>query len=105
MIAFGLGITTTVGALMTGIGIFGWAVAWQSWQLFAAALLSGAGWVAMGAVAVNAIVARWYVTGRAPGAGQRVQRRERGRRHFFAVMGGLDPCRGDFLPRLRWSRR
>lgn len=63
----GLASTTAAGALMTGIGVFGWATAWQSWQLFAAALLSGAGWVAMGAVAVNAIIARWYVAGR-PGA-------------------------------------
>ncbi|AOB30316.1 hypothetical protein AKI39_05855 [Bordetella sp. H567] len=63
----GLAVTTTLGAVMTGIGVFGWAVAWHAWHLFAAALLSGAGWVAMGAVAVNAIVARWYVGGR-PGA-------------------------------------
>ncbi|HTK02099.1 MAG TPA: MFS transporter, partial [Bordetella sp.] len=60
----GLGLTTAAGALMTAVGVFGWATAWQPWQLFVAALLSGAGWVAMGAVAVNAIVARWYATGR-----------------------------------------
>jgi hypothetical protein len=60
----GLGFTTAAGALMTAVGVFGWAIAWQPWQLFAAALLSGAGWVAMGAVAVNAIVARWYAAGR-----------------------------------------
>jgi hypothetical protein len=34
------------------------------WQLFAATILSGAGWVAMGAAAVNAIVAPWFVRAR-----------------------------------------
>jgi MFS family permease len=60
----GLGFTTAAGALMTAVGVFGWATVWQPWQLFVAALLSGAGWVAMGAVAVNVIVARWYAAGR-----------------------------------------
>ena len=34
------------------------------WQLYAATLLSGAGWVTMGAAAVNAIVAPWFNTRR-----------------------------------------
>jgi MFS family permease len=60
----GLPIVTTVGAVIAAMGVWGWAIAWQPWQLFVAALMSGAGWVAMGAVAVNAVVSRWYATGR-----------------------------------------
>lgn len=33
----------------------------EPWQLFAAALASGAGWVAMGAAAVNALIAPWFI--------------------------------------------
>jgi MFS family permease len=60
----GLPIVTTVGAVIAAMGVLGWAIAWQPWQLFIAALMSGAGWVAMGAVAVNAVVSRWYARGR-----------------------------------------
>ena len=60
----GLPATTTLGAVFAAVGVLGWAMASQPWQLFTAALLSGAGWVAMGAVAVNAIVSRWYAAGR-----------------------------------------
>ncbi|TSH93130.1 MFS transporter [Verticiella sediminum] len=55
---------TMCGAAFTALGVLGWAVAGQPWQLFAAAAVSGAGWVTMGAVAVNTIVSRWYVQGR-----------------------------------------
>ena len=34
------------------------------WQLFAATLVSGAGWAAMGGVAVNAVVSPWFVRAR-----------------------------------------
>ena len=61
---FGLPFVTTLGATATAIGVVGWAVAREPWQLFIAALLSGGGWVTMGAAAVNAIVAPWYVRGR-----------------------------------------
>ena len=60
----GLPATTLLGAGLAGAGVLGWAVASQPWQLFVAALASGAGWVAMGAFAVNAIVSRWYAAGR-----------------------------------------
>ena len=33
----------------------------EPWQLMVAALLSGGGWVTMGAVAVNAVIAPWFV--------------------------------------------
>ena len=57
---FGLPVITTAGALSLALGVLGWALAAQPWQLIAAALFSGAGWVAMGAAALNAIVAPWF---------------------------------------------
>jgi len=52
---------TTAGAVLLAIGVVGWSIASRPWNLFAAAVLSGAGWVAMGAAAVNAIIALWFV--------------------------------------------
>ena len=42
-------------------GILGWATATEPWQLFVATALSGAGWGAMSAAAINAIVSPWFV--------------------------------------------
>lgn len=61
---FGIPATTIVGACCLVLGMLGWAVAASPWQLFAAAALTGGGWTTMGAAAINAIVARWYVRGR-----------------------------------------
>lgn len=58
---FGIPLVTSAGAALLGLGVLGWAVAREPWQLFAAAALSGCGWVTMGAAAVNALVARWFV--------------------------------------------
>jgi hypothetical protein len=58
---FGVPAITKAAALSLGTGITGWAVAQEPWQLFAATLLSGAGWVAMGAAAINAIVSPWFI--------------------------------------------
>ena len=58
---FGLPSVTKTGAVLLGLGVLGWAVALEPWQLLVATLLSGAGWVAMGAAAVNAIIAPWFV--------------------------------------------
>jgi Major Facilitator Superfamily len=60
----GVPLVTKVGALALALGIYGWAIAAEPWQLLAATLLSGAGWVAMGAAAVNAIVSPWFVRAR-----------------------------------------
>src|SRR5712671_4614286 len=57
---FGLPAVTKAGAIALALGVCGWAMASQPWQLFAATLFSGAGWVAMGAAAVNAIIAPWF---------------------------------------------
>ncbi len=58
---FGIPAVTKAGSLALGLGVGGWAVAEAPWQLFAATLLSGGGWVALGAAAVNAIVSPWFV--------------------------------------------
>jgi hypothetical protein len=61
---FGIRTVTKVGAIRLGLGVLGWATAASQWQLFAATLLSGAGWVTMGVAAVNAIVSPWFIRGR-----------------------------------------
>ena len=61
---FGLPAVTKAGAALLALGILGWAVAQEPWQLLIATLLSGGGWVALGAAAVNAIVAPWYAVRR-----------------------------------------
>lgn len=58
---FGVGATAVAGAACTALGVLGWALAAEPWQLFASALVGGAGWVTMGAAAVNAAVSIWYV--------------------------------------------
>lgn len=57
---FGVPATMVAGACITALGVMGWAAAQSPWQLFAAALASGGGWVTLGAVSVNAVIARWY---------------------------------------------
>jgi MFS family permease len=57
---FGVPQLTVTGATILALGIIGWGLAAEPWQLFMAALASGAGWVAMGAAAVNALVAPWF---------------------------------------------
>ncbi len=61
---YGLATVTKAGVVALAFGIFGWAVATAPWQLFAATLLSGSGWAAMGGAAVNAIVSPWFVRDR-----------------------------------------
>jgi len=61
---FGLPTVTFAGGIVMALGILGWAVATAPWQLYVAALLSGAGWSALGAVAVNAIVSPWFAAKR-----------------------------------------
>lgn len=57
----GLPKTTVAGSVVLALGIYGWSVADQPYQLFIAAMLSGFGWVTMGAAAVNAVIAPWFV--------------------------------------------
>jgi MFS family permease len=57
---WGLPAVTRAGALAGALGMFGWTAADQPWQLFAATLLSGAGWAATGGAAINAMVSPWF---------------------------------------------
>lgn len=61
---FGAAAVTKAGALCLAAGIVGWAMVVAPWQLFAASALSGAGWGAMSAAALNAIVSPWFVRSR-----------------------------------------
>ena len=61
---FGLPAITKAGVVLLALGVLGWAVAREPWQLLLATFFSGAGWVAMGAAAVNAIIAPWFVAKR-----------------------------------------
>jgi MFS family permease len=61
---YGLPSVTKAGALALALGVFGWASVTAPWQLLAVALLSGAGWAAMSAAAINAIVSPWFVRAR-----------------------------------------
>jgi len=57
---FGVGPVALAGAGVATLGVLGWALCASPWQLMVAALLSGGGWVTMGAVAVNAAIAPWF---------------------------------------------
>ena len=57
---FGIVAVTRTGALALAGGMLAWALAVQPWQLFAAALISGAGWAAISGAAINAMVAPWF---------------------------------------------
>ncbi len=58
---FGLVVVTRAGSALLALGLVGWAVASQPWQLFVATFLTGCGWVTLGAAAINAMVAPWFV--------------------------------------------
>jgi hypothetical protein len=58
---YGVAAVTKVGCIALACGTTGWALAQQPWQLFVATLLSGGGWVTMGAAAVNAMISPWFV--------------------------------------------
>ena len=57
---WGVGRVAVVGACIATLGLIGWATCRAPWQLMVAALLSGGGWVTMGAVAINAAIAPWF---------------------------------------------
>src|SRR5258705_6686941 len=60
---YGLPAVTKAGMLALAVGISGWAVAAEPWQLFVAALFSCAGWVAVGAAAGKAIPSARFIPG------------------------------------------
>lgn len=57
---FGVARVTLGGTLVAAVGAIAWGNAQQTWQLVPALLLSGAGWAAMSAAALNAIVSPWF---------------------------------------------
>jgi MFS family permease len=57
---FGVWRITFGAVALLGLGGLAWASAWQPWQLFLAALVSGAGWAATSGAAINAIVMPWF---------------------------------------------
>lgn len=61
---FGLPAITIAGAAILALGVLGWSLASTPWQLFLATCLSGAGWVALGAAAINAMVSPWFIARR-----------------------------------------
>ena len=58
---FGIAASTTGGAAAAALGVLGWSLAQAPWQLYAAAVASGAGWVLLGGAVINAVIAPWYV--------------------------------------------
>jgi hypothetical protein len=58
---FGIVAVTRAGGLLTAIGLLGWGLAQEPWQLFAATLPSGAGWAMTSGAALNAMIAPWFV--------------------------------------------
>jgi MFS family permease len=57
----GVARITRAAAISTALGILGWAMADQPWQLFAATLLTGFGWAGTGSAAINTMVSPWFV--------------------------------------------
>jgi MFS family permease len=58
---FGLVAVTRAGALASAFGALLWALAESPLLLFAATLLTGPGWAATGAAAINAMVSPWFI--------------------------------------------
>ena len=57
---FGLVAVTRAGAVLTSLGLLGWAYAAAPWQLYLAAPVSGAGWAMTSGAALNAMVSPWF---------------------------------------------
>lgn len=57
---FGLANVTLAGIAATALGALAWGNAQAPWQLFPAALVSGAGWAATSGAAINAMVSPWF---------------------------------------------
>jgi len=58
---FGIANVVKAGSICLAIGVLGWSLAREPWQLFAATLFSGAGWAATGPATINAVIAPWFV--------------------------------------------
>lgn len=58
---FGVVAVTRAGAVLTAVGLLGWAFAREPWQLFLVTPISGAGWALTSGAALNAMVAPWFI--------------------------------------------
>ena len=58
---FGVAAVTSAGAALLAAGVLLWGIVAQRALLVPAAILSGAGWVALGAAGINAMIAPWFV--------------------------------------------
>ena len=58
---FGMVVVTRAGALLTALGLLGWAFAREPWQLFLITPVSGAGWAMTSGAALNAMVSPWFI--------------------------------------------
>jgi predicted MFS family arabinose efflux permease len=67
---FGIARVTQAGIAFAVLGVLAWANTSQPWQLFPAALVSGAGWAATSGAAINAIVTPWFDKERPKALGQ-----------------------------------
>ena len=56
----GIANATILGALLSAVGILGWASATLPWHLFLVAVVSGSGWAVTSGAAVNAMIAPWF---------------------------------------------
>jgi hypothetical protein len=66
---FGIAFVTLAGVAILLVGVLGWSLAAAPWQLFVAALPSGAGWAATSGAAIIAMVSPWFDRRRALGLG------------------------------------
>jgi MFS family permease len=57
---FGVARVIRAGAAASAIGILCWSLATQPWHMFAAAILTGAGFAATSGAAINAMVSPWF---------------------------------------------
>jgi MFS family permease len=57
---FGIVSVTRFGIAALSLGAVGWSLAAAPWHLFIAAMITGAGWAATNAAAINAMVVPWF---------------------------------------------
>lgn len=92
----GIPASTIGGAVLLAAGVLGWASAVDPWLLFVAAMLTGGGWVPLGAAGINAMVATRELAWAPLGEGNSIDR--------LAQANG-SPATSAFPPALWMERR
>ena len=85
---FGLAWITLTGVGFSVVGMLAWANSQYPWQLYVAALVSGAGWAATSGAAINAMVAPWFDRDRPRALSIAYNGASVGRRRICAALGG-----------------